>query len=177
MGSWSGIQDIPAGSVPSGATLLAWSTLLKVTPESYYVEKANDESSSSTTLSSSHDADLQVVLAASATYKWWAHLIYNAGTAVDVKSQLSLPASATAKWAMGGLDAASTTNTGAQNVGPFTEASTVTWGGTGIDAVALPTGRITTSSTAGTFQIQWAPAAAGTATVKAGSHLWVVRVA
>ena len=179
MGSWNSISDLPAGHVPSGAELLAWSSLLKVAPESSYVEKGADETvTTSTTLSASHDADLQVLVAANATYRFWIHLIYNSSTTADIKGQLSLPAGATAQWMMGGLDATATTNTGVQNIGPFTAASVPFWGGTGGDTVATPNGRITTSSTAGTFQFQWAQnTSSGSTIVRAGSHLWVVRVA
>jgi hypothetical protein len=127
------------------------------------------------------DTGLSLTLAANATYKFEAALSYDGSQAGDMKIGLVGPASATANWYALGASTSATTQTNGVIERIRTISATEQAGGAGVGTnQVLPVfGIVQTSSTAGTFKIQYAQnvADATNLTVRAASYLIAKRYA
>jgi hypothetical protein len=148
-----------------------------------YVIKGSDQSVTSST-TNVNDTGLLVSVAASATYLITGMLLYSAHSSADIKLGWSGPSGATFDW----IIHAQTTGTGGlatagmvvdrQSIGN----SAFPLGGFGAENTTLMTaplwGRLVTSATAGTFQLNWAQQTSNaTASImRAGSWLRLDRV-
>lgn len=147
----------------------------------WYVAKTSDESvTSSTTLQ--NDDELFIPVVASATYIMTSMIVYRAAATPQIKINWTVPAGGTMLWTPGSLDSAVTAGFNGninKAIYDLSVAPTLGCGGAAQSIVATPSGVITTSSTAGNLQFQWAQFASNaTATVvKAGSWIHLVRVA
>lgn len=147
------------------------------------VTKLADQSvTNSATLT--NDSDLLFAVAASATYEWNGLIIYQATTAGDIKIAWTAPAGATLDWTSDGVDpaVAGGATVATRNFEPRVLSDFAQSGGTGagVSLVIRPQGRLVTSTTAGTFRMQFAQvtaAAATSAVVKAASYLSYRRTA
>jgi hypothetical protein len=143
--------------------------------------KASTESvTASTTLQ--NDDELFTSVAASATYDVRVYLLHSSGTAGDIKVGWTAPTGSVLTWGVQGAHTGSTSSSQVADVNMQTRTigETASFGGgssTGTTAVIY--GSLTTSTTAGTLQLQWAQDASNaTATqVRAGSALIVRRTA
>lgn len=167
------MPTFPAGHEPGADEFAA---LLPI-----YVRKTVDESlASNTTLQ--NDDELFCAVAANITYEVDLFLIYDGATAGDLKFAFTGPTSATLDWVQGGLISSADATSGSMFVGASNIGTTntvVTGAGAGVKLVTMPRGLLITSSTAGTFQLQWAQGtSSATAThVFAGSWMRLRRVA
>jgi hypothetical protein len=122
-----------------------------------------------------NDDELLVAVEASVTYHMELRVSYTSGTTPDLKLAWTYPTGTTIRWS--GVDA---DTAGAVRVaGNLTETSTPAICGSGGDLMAVYTGMVVTSSTAGTLQLQWCQntANASNSTIYAGSFLTIKRVA
>lgn len=99
---------------------------------------------------------LSFAMLANSKYTFRANLFYSALTAARFKFGFTGPAGMTITYAGMGLDAASSSTSGAQNVLGYTASSLLVFGGATNLSLGVVTGTITTVATAGTFQIQFA---------------------
>lgn len=143
--------------------------------------KAADESvASSTTLQ--NDDTLLVTLEANATYEFVAHVGYVGNTTGDIKLAFTFPSGASCYWSGKGGPASDDTfgsSGSTRHSVSFGDASGTSLsfaGSTTVLSVHI-LGVVTTASTAGTLQLQWAQntSNATNTTVKAGSFLRAVR--
>jgi hypothetical protein len=137
------------------------------------VVKGSDQNiTSSITLTS--DSALFQAVEANALYTFNLVLLYTAISAANINMMFIGPAGATMNSGIMGFSSA---GGGAFGATTRAIASAVVFGGTGIVVPLFWQGTLQTSSTAGTFQFQWAQSVSnGTAaTVKAGSSLSLVR--
>lgn len=168
------LPSLPAQHVPTAAE---YAQILAAINAFGYARKSADETvTTSTTLQ--NDDELFVAVNANGIYEFRLFLDYNSSTTADIKIGWTLPSGATMTYVQNGLDASSTTNLGAQNLGPLTQASNPVFGGTGGDTVAIPLGMLVVGANAGTMQLQWAQStSSGSTIVRAGSHLIVRQLA
>lgn len=124
------------------------------------------------------DPHLTVTLEPSAFYKLEAFLIYNATATADVSISWTGPTGATANWELGGLVSTTSGTSGSINLADIAIGSANTVAGAAAKAVSLPAGWVQTSTTGGTFALQWAQAAAevSDATLYANSYLRLTRI-
>jgi hypothetical protein len=129
--------------------------VLGVTP--LFVRKTADEivNNSSTLQDDDH---LTLSISANATYVVEAMFIYDGTTTADVKLSWVGPSGATLDWVRGGLDSGAAAAAGSMNQGYQSISGTPSLGtiGIGTKMAATPKGLLKTSSTAGTFKLQWA---------------------
>ena len=125
-----------------------------------------------------NDPHLTLPVEASAVYLLEAMLVYNATTTADIQLHLTAPASATCDWTMDAMVSTTTTTNGPINRSQLNMAATNSVGGAGAKVIALPVGRLVTSTTAGSLTLQWAQnvAEVSDATIYAGSFLRLTRV-
>jgi hypothetical protein len=120
-----------------------------------------------------NDANLAVSLAASAAYGIELHLVYNSNASANFKANWSLPAGATfvRQQYLAAAGAATQHSTS-------TLATVSGYTGTGADAALDIWAYVTTSTTAGTLQLQWAQASANVSDtiVRDGAFLIVRRL-
>jgi len=126
----------------------------------------------STTLVNATGLSASVI--ASTAYMFRAVCFYNAATGGDFKPGWTLPAGASVQhYGIIGLDGGATTATGVTNFGAT---GTLSTGGSGGELICLVEGTILTAATPGTFQFQFAQAAASGSTIlRAYSTLLVIR--
>lgn len=161
-------------SISAGARITA-SAVQGIAPLA--VEKAADESVTSSTTLQNDDA-LLVSVAASATYLFYCYLDYEGGTggSSDLKFSWSVPTSATLRFSLIGTDASNNTLTATTK----SESTSYTLRSAGAATLqaAVMIGTLVVSSTAGTLQLQWAQnTSSGTATkVHAQSFLALWRI-
>ncbi len=121
-----------------------------------------------------------VALAANAGYLVEAWLAYDSNNTADIRFSWTVPSGATGTWAGFGVPTADTDRIGEQDTGVvlFGTLLAFTGDGGGVPASAKPAGFITTASTAGTLQLQFAQNVANVSNtiVKAGSWVRVTRV-
>lgn len=134
----------------------------------------------STTLTD--DSALFVTVVANAVYVVQSQIIYTADPSGDLLIGWSGPASASFDWGINGPGSSQTTTTGTFYNGSNTISGSDTVGGVsavGSPVIARPGGVLVTSGTAGTFKFRWAQGTsnANGTTVKAGSYLYLTRVA
>lgn len=144
-----------------------------------YALKTGDESvTSSTTLQ--NDDQLVLPLAANARYIFdgWLHYLGAATPAGDLKLSLSVPSGATVHWTNFGVNTSALTayNVVPEGTGLAGPRAVGTNGAT--EMSCQPRGYLTVGSTSGNLQLQWAQnsSSATATTIKAGSHLRLVRV-
>lgn len=118
---------------------------------------------------------MSVALAANAVYLADFDLYYNSGATPDIKFGLTLPAGATGSW--GGLGYDFTPVLLA--FGPIDIGTSLAFGGLAADRAAIIKAAITTSSTAGTAQLQFAQSTsnASNTSILAGSRMLFRRIA
>lgn len=160
------------GDVPTATQVNEWFTNI------HWAQKTGTESvTSSTTLQD--DDTLVVAVSANASYLVQQLMIYDGATGGDLKVGWTAPASATFSWLHTGLasTAASFSDDGT-GAGDLTSAFTFGALGTGTNCGVMFHGVLTTSGTAGNFQVQWAQGtSSGTATrVFSGSFLSLRRM-
>lgn len=122
-------------------------------------KSANQSVTSSTTLVNDNELFLSVV--ANATYEMWMYLVYDADTVGQLKIGFTGPSGFLLDWTTGGESSTTSGTSGVPYWGYAFAGSTINYGaaGGGTLMVARPSGILTTASTAGTFQLQWAQAA------------------
>lgn len=163
-------------TIPAAGAKLRGSVLNSLITEVRQVSaiKTADESVTSSAVLQNDDV-LTVALEASARYKFGLFLRYDAVAASDIRTQMSLPASATAFYTADGVPVAGT----AFSLFDAIESTLFIFEGAGAGSIRNVTfiGHILTS-TAGSATLQWAQGTSGgTATiVKAGSMLWAERL-
>jgi len=176
---------LPSLSLPAGHVVAAseYAQIIDAINDlSLFVRKAADETVTNNA-SLQDDNELFLPVKANATYEMRMFLLYQATTAGDFQMTFTGPAGATLNWELGGLDGASTALSGAQFLGPLTLGATGQYvGGIGAGSTvqAHPNGTLITGGTAGTLQFRFAQMVAAPATsaiCKAGSALWLHRVA
>lgn len=149
-----------------------------------YVEKSADQSIASSTANTNDNA-LLVPVAANAKYIVSGMLLYSAHSSADIKIGWSGPSDATFDWI---IHAQTTATGGVASNGVVVDRQVIgnsafPLGGFGAEnttyMTAPLTGRLVTSSTAGTLQLNWAQQTSnGTASImRAGSWLMLNRVA
>jgi len=147
------------------------------------IKPANETVTSSTTLQ--NDDDLFVSVEANAQYEMSLRLLHDSdnNAAADVKTGWTGPSGATMFWGGHGANVAETGTSGtitAVNMETHLINETMTFGGGDSSGTyAIIGGVLTTSSTAGTLQLQWAQNTSNpiASTVRAGSVLSVRRIA
>lgn len=158
------------GQVLGAADCNSW-----FTPLAAY--KAADQSVTSSTVLVNDNA-LSLSLLASATYRFDLFLNYEGGTqgSSDLKFQLTLPTGATCRFWMGRKDTAGTNTS--SFLGSQATAYALGTSGAGVLTGMYARGTVSMSTTAGTFQLQWAQNTSnGTATiVHASSELEAVQI-
>ena len=122
-----------------------------------------------------NDDVLLKAVEASSVYIVEAHLFYFSGTTPDLKIAWTVPAGATLVWGGVYYDAALAMTSN----GNFATAANLAIGGSGGDAHASLFGLLTTSTAAGTLQMQWAQNTANlsNSTIYAGSYLTLRKIA
>jgi len=145
-----------------------------------WVNKSADETITNNTIQ--NDDQLFVSVAANSQYKVEMFLIYQATATPLIKIGWTAPAGATFNWVANGLASSVT----ASSSGVILRAGQVladnpvlgTFGSIGVSNIALPSGWLTTT-TAGTLQFQWAQSVTNAtgSVVKAGSKIWLRKVA
>lgn len=126
------------------------------------------------------DTQLQVPVAANATYLAEAFLDYSSATAADAQFSLSVPASATWKVAPFGLLAAVAATSGSLETAPATSGGIVLGANAvGVHVSARPVGWVKTAGTAGNVTVQWAQSVstASVTVLYTGSWIRLTRVA
>ncbi|AZM91428.1 hypothetical protein [Streptomyces sp. W1SF4] len=148
------------------------------------VVKAADEPRASTT-TNANDSHLLVPVAANATYLMSGMLLYSARTDTDIKIGFTGPSGATLDWIAHGQpqDGTGGVSTGMvvdkQSIG----ATAFPLGGYGAENTTVMTaplfGRLVTSASAGTLQLNWAQRVtnATSSIMRAGSWILLTRVA
>ena len=172
-------------AIPGAGAKLRGSTLAALFNERLPLTayKTADESVTSSAVSQDDDA-LSLAVVANAVYLVTAWMIYEATTASDIRWGFTWPTGATMPWGEMALDTAAAgifgdvkpNAFGAPASGDVFQAGGA---GAGSQLTGILYGLLTTSSTAGTLQLQWAQGTSGaTATkVKAGSVLEARRLA
>lgn len=126
-----------------------------------------------------NDTQLQVAVAANATYQLDMFLDYSSATAADAQISLVVPASATWKVAPFALTAAVAATSGSLETAPATTGG-ITLGGNGVGThvTAAPRGWVKTAGTAGNVTVQWAQAVstASATVLYTGSWIRLTRV-
>jgi hypothetical protein len=125
--------------------------------QSDWVRKTADESvTSSTTLQ--NDNELFLPLLANTQYWFETFIIYDGHLDGGLRLSPSIPAGATIQWTHGGLRASAGATVGEVSRTAFTDTINPGQIGcvTGSTTVVVGEGRVTTSGTAGNFQLQWA---------------------
>jgi hypothetical protein len=139
------------------------------------------ESSATSDTTLDDDTELQLVVAANCVYEMWAHIIYEAASAGDLKLAWNGPAGATLDWVANGV-ASDQGLTGAPFVGALSigDAGAVILGGAGagVPEVAQPRG-ILIVGTGGTFKARTAQGTSNAtpSKVRVGSALILRRIA
>jgi hypothetical protein len=127
------------------------------------------------------DDQLTAAVAASSTYLVEAFLIYDGDTTGDFRLTFAGPTGATMDWTPNGLATSQATGVGSMKLGrlPIANEDTLGASGSGVKAVAMPRGILTTSSTAGNLTLRWAQATASATatTVFANSWLRLTKIA
>lgn len=150
--------------------------------DNLFVRKTADTSRSSTTTTTA-DPHLTVALAASATYIMRALIIYDAGTTGDINLDWTIPTSAAGIWHGIGYGRDITTDSTSGHtirMNSNTVSQARSFGGvSGSDFVVICNGLVRTSTTSGTYALEWAQAVSdATATiVRTDSFLELKRVA
>lgn len=124
-------------------------------------------------------AGLVVPVDRDAIYRVTGMIIYNSGTAPDLKLGWAAPAGATLAWTSDGISTGATTIVSSVYRGAHDLAATGLAGGnSGNDMVAMPEGLLTTGNTAGNLQLRFAQETATVAdsTIRAGSWIRVERI-
>lgn len=126
-----------------------------------------------TSLTITADADLLLPVLANTRYNFEIFLQYKAATAVDVVAGIYGPTGAAAWWAIRSLASTAASGVDYPYWGPATISSTDVIGGIGAGTAAagFPMGTLQIGANPGNFGFRWAPNAAGTATLLAGSTL------
>jgi hypothetical protein len=145
-----------------------------------WVNKAADQTITSSIVMT-NDAALFVPVAANSQYMVQCYLIYQAAAASLIKVGWTGPAGATMNWVTNGLSTAVTAATNGVIIKAnqvIADTPAMGAAGAGVSVVAPMVGWLTTT-TGGTLQFQWAQSVSGgTGTVvKAGSRLWLRKVA
>lgn len=134
------------------------------------VKSADESVTSSTTLQ--NDDSLFLSVAANTSYQISVLLVYNGGTqgSSDLKVGWTAPSGATLVWGIAYRDTGGAAHIGAGDITLTLAAGT---NGTSNNYSVLVTATLTTGSTAGTLQLQWAQntSSSTATTVKAGSSL------
>lgn len=144
-----------------------------------YAPKTVDEAvTSSTTLQ--NDDELFLAVAASCVYELQAFLIYDGAGANGLKVGWTGPSGATLDWWLDGNSGGNSSSTGTTYWG-YTQigsANNIGAAGAGSKLVCRPAGRLITSTTPGTLQLQWAQgSSSATAThIFANSYLRLKRI-
>lgn len=138
---------------------------------------ANKTSTQNVNNSTTFTNDTEIVVAgvANAVYDCFLHIIYNSSTVADFKTQLSLPAGATAaNWSYR-AEPGATLLTGIAGASAGIQSGSF---GTGADEVLDMWGLVIMSGTAGNIQLQWAQNTleVSNTAVKAGSYLRMNRI-
>ena len=142
------------------------------------IRKAADETINATALQ--NDDHLLLPVAANAFYlvEWWFRM--DGPQANDFKYSFTGPAGAAMVWSSLGLDLAAVANVAPISQDAPTLATVIQHGclGAGVFSHVRGRGYLTTAATAGTLTVQWAQVVAAASTIlKAGSHLYMQRVA
>lgn len=126
------------------------------------------------------DDHMTVAVAASSVYEVAGFFIYDGTSTADMKLGFAGPAGATLDWVTASLDATAGSATTAVKMSAQTISGTPSFGsvGAGSKVVARVTGLLTTSTTAGTFKVQWAQntAEATDTTMYSGSYLRLTKI-
>lgn len=163
----------PSGHVPSADEMAALLPL-------FAKKTATQAVTSSTTLV--NDNELFVSVLANATYEVDTFIIYDGAAGTAIKVGFTAPSGATLDWWNNGTSGG---NTSFINTGPFWgwsaigTSNTIGTAGAGSEGVCRPGGILVTSSTPGTFQLQWAQGSSNATAVHvfAGSTMTLRRVA
>jgi len=121
---------------------------------------------------------LSLNVEANAVYKMEAFLLYNAATAADMDVKFNAPTAATLAWTPHSAGVSTAGPTGVGGFNSYVVGSSGVLGGGGVNAVATPSGLLTTSSTAGTLTLSFAQdtANASDAILRAGSWIMLTRI-
>lgn len=139
-----------------------------------YAYKTGDETIiSNSTLQ--NDDHLFLTVAASTRYEFQLYMAYNSGTTPDLKIGWTVPTGTTNTYTIDYFDTSAVRQAG-QSTTVLTAGFAV--GGFGADLYARFEGVLSVSTTAGTFQIQWAQntLTASNSTVRAGSFLRLQKI-
>lgn len=153
-------------------------TLFGAHGSSFASKPSNTSITSNTTLAD--DSDLQLSVAANATYAMTSILKYEASTTGDISTQWVGPTGATAVGAVTALLSTATSDANLYVVGyALSDIHAAGGRGSGVPRAMQFVGTVTTAGTSGTMKLQWAQFASdSTATILyAGSYLWLQRVA
>lgn len=162
------LTTIPAAGAPLRGAILS-ALITEVRPLAAY--KTGDETlNADATLQ--NDNELFVSVEANAVYLIEMDFVYSSGATPDIKTTFTGPTG------MSGSLTAWTTAAATTVSVSLSPTSTLVFDGTGANAWARLTGYITTSSTAGTLQFQWAQnvSNASNTIVRQGSYLNLTRV-
>ena len=102
------------------------------------------------------DTHLTAAVEASAVYLVETYLIYNSSTVADINVAWAVPSGATIKWVSDALSSAAANAVSSIDRTALTAGSNRVMGGVAADAVAMPVGVLTVSTTAGSLTLQWA---------------------
>lgn len=131
------------------------------------VKTANETKTLDTTFAD--DADLVIPMAANKLYELRVFILQNSDAATDFKWRINGPTGALAKFS-----GSAGTSIGFSGFG-----TTNSVNGAGADRIGIYNGQVTTDSTAGDLQFQWAQltSGAGTTTLKQGSYIRLLEIA
>lgn len=157
-----GAQDVLLTRTSAGTLTLTGSLTVTGIGGTLFARKTASQSiSNSTTIQD--DTHLQLSVAASATYRLEGLLIFNGASGANLKMGWSAPTGSTLDWTAAGQNTTATTSVGSIITNAQTLSSTayqLGTIGTGTNMVAIVRGLLITSTTAGTFKLQWAQSTA-----------------
>lgn len=166
-------------SYPTSGSRLTAATLQGLVSElrPVFVRKTSDETvNNSSTMQ--NDDELLAAVVADTVYHFRLRVVVNSGTTPDIKFGFTYPSGTTLTYDI--TEGETPASAAAVVSGPYTQAdAAVAFSTTGSDQPCYIEGLIVVSSTAGTFQVQWAQFAANASNtvVRTGSYLHLRKVA
>ena len=180
-GSGSTAADVTLARTGTAAMTLTGSLTITGVGGTLFARKtANQSVTNSTTIQD--DTHLQLSVAASAVYRLEGLLIFNGASGANIRIGWSAPTGSTLDWTGAGQNTSASTTSGSIITNAQTISSTA-YGlgtiGTGTNMIAIIRGLLITSSTSGTFKLEWAQnsANATATTMVQNSNISLQRVA